>query len=210
MAVMSGLLPRPATRGHEAPRSGRRAIRAANPNEAAVLSCLHRSLARDAFAFEACIDADPAANRSIVLVCEVSEAIAGYLCVGDPNALLGPAPSPGPQTETPARWELRALGVAPQFRRTGVATDLWRASMSRIPAGIVTVSGDIRPDRAAATAWLRARGFDLDPVLAPVVPEARIPLFGMRDARFEAAVATLQANLAAPRKVRSRIATRRL
>ena len=163
MAVSEGLLPRPRAHRHDAPRSGRRVVRLANPNEAAVLSCLHGSLAQDACAFETCIDADPTTSGAVVLVCEVSEAIAGYLCVGDPRLMVD-ASTPMPQrADAPCWWRLRALGVAPQFRRSGVATDLWRASLDRLPDVITHVYGHVRADKPAATAWCQAAGFMVEP-----------------------------------------------
>ena len=163
MAVSEGLLPRSRAHRHDAPRSRRRVVRLANPNEAAVLSCLHGSLAQDACAFETCIDPDPTTSGAVVLVCEVSEAIAGYLCVGDPRLMVD-ADTPAPKRAvTLCCWRFRALGVAPQFRRTGVATDLWRASLNRLPGVITNVYGRVRADKPAAVSWCQAAGFTVEP-----------------------------------------------
>lgn len=211
MAVTDELLARPRNHRHAAARPGRRVVRPALPNEAAVLSCLHRSLARDAFLFETSIPVHLADGGAIVLVCEVSEAIAGYLCLGDSRLVLdGRGLETQPEIEagsdeSAARWTLRAFGVTPQFRRTGVATDLWQAALDLVPDSVTTVTGDVRPDKGAAASWLYARGFALDPVpIAPVGPErATGALDGVapfipavvRERRFTADVAALRANL---------------
>ena len=213
-------MPRTAARGHEAPRAGRRVIRAAYPSEAAVLGCLHRSLARDSFAFEDCLGIDPRATSSIVLVCEVSEAIAGYLCLGDP-LLMSDDPSSPATGSVSTRWELRAIGVAPQFRRTSVATDLWRIALGAVPAPVGEITGDVRADRISAAAWLRARGFALNrragSSTAPTPTPDRDDLLtpsGAREAHFAADIAALRANVdragavhAAPHHVTQRTAT---
>ena len=214
MAVIEGLVPRTVARGHEAPRAGRRVIRAANVSEAAVLGCLHRSLARDTFAFEDCLGSDPRATSSIVLVCEVSEAIAGYLCLGDP-LLMSDAPESPASGTVSTRWELRAIGVAPQFRRSSVATDLWRVALGSVPAAVVEITGDVRADRVSAAAWLRTRGFALDRRAGSTTAARAVGLWpgdglqpsdvfqpsnvfrpsGAREAHFAADVAALRANL---------------
>jgi len=165
---------------------------------------LHRSLAQATCPFETYIATDRTANGSIVLVCEVSEAIAGYLCVGDPHLMLDPT-TPGPPAGVAFPWwKLRALGVAPQYRRTGVATDLWRAALDRIPDVITNLYGNVRLDQDAAVSWYRARGFDLDPVFrvtAPALTDRRV-LFApssSREVHFHADIATLRANLQSPR-----------
>ena len=192
-------MPRTAARGHEAPRAGRRVIRAANLSEAAVLGCLHRSLARDTFAFEDCLGSDPRATSSIVLVCEVSEAIAGYLCLGDP-LLMSDDPEFPATGSVSTRWELRAIGVAPQFRRSSVATDLWRVSLAAVPAEVVEITGDVRADRVSAAAWLRTRGFALNGAVgagtgSTTALAARLTPSGAREAHFAADVAVLRANV---------------
>lgn len=223
MTVIEELRVRPEARRRAAPRPRRRVVRLAQPGEAAVLSCLHHSLARDTFLFEDSIAAGPSAG-AVVLVCEVSEAIAGYLCVGDPARVLEPADLRTPirraglggagsvaeqenavgdgatavgagatavgDDGTATGWRLRAFGVAPQFRRTGVATDLWRAALDSFPATISSVEGSTRADLAAALAWYGARGFDLD----PADPDDATSLAG-RACRFTADVDTLRANL---------------
>jgi hypothetical protein len=197
MAAINGLRTRPATHRRPAQRSARRVVRPANPNEAAVLSCLHRSLAQDAFAFETCIASAWPASRSIVLVCEVSETIAGYLCLGVPTPMLAETTSP-PVDLSSTRWVLHALGVAPQFRRTGVATDLWRASLDQLPSGITQVSSRLRRDTGSAGAWFRASGFDLTPAAEPrpggTDEDAVAGPGGARELHFQASVSALRAN----------------
>lgn len=207
MDVIEELLARPRNHRHAAARPGRRVVRPALPNEAAVLSCLHRSLARDAFLFETSIPVHLADGGAIVLVCEVSEAIAGYLCLGDSRLVLDQSglEIEAESDEAATRWTLRAFGVTPQFRRTGVATDLWQVALDLVPDAVTTVTGDVRPDKGAAASWLYARGFALDPVpIAPVGPErATGALDGVapftpavaRERRFTADVAALRANL---------------
>jgi len=158
-----------------------------------VLSVLHHALAWDTFAFGPAIGARPALDGAVVLVCEVSESIAGYLCLGDPRLVLVAAGSPaepaGPAD--PAVWALRAFGVAPQFRHIGVATDLWRAALELVPTTITHVAGSTRSDLAAAVGWYEASGFRADATGATSSAAAAPAERG-----FRADVATLRARAA--------------
>lgn len=196
MAAINGLRTRPATHRRPVPRPGRRVVRPANANEAAVLSCLHRSLAQEAFAFDTCIAPASPASRSVVLVCEVSETIAGYLCLGVLTPMLEETTGPAADDRC-TRWVLHALGVAPQFRRTGVATDLWRASLDQLPSAVTQVSSRLRRDTGTAGAWFRASGFDLTPPSEPRpgrTDEDAVGPGGARELHFQASVSALRAN----------------
>ncbi|QTE30186.1 GNAT family N-acetyltransferase [Pengzhenrongella sicca] len=191
-----GTLARPHTHRRAVARTGRRSVRPALPNEADVLSVLHHALTWDTFAFGSAITARRAADGAVVLVCEVGDSIAGYLCLGDPllvrpapEAPAGPAQPADPATPAePGVWTLRAIGVAPQFRRTGVATDLWRAALECVPASITHVLGSTRTDLVAAVGWYEARGFGADPAVVP--PTAQTPV---SELSFRGDVVTLRA-----------------
>jgi GNAT superfamily N-acetyltransferase len=154
MALTQVVLPRAGRPPRVPGRGRRRRVRTALPSESAVLWTLHRALVDDACAFETFLTPVPEpagrgegdeGTAGFVLVCEVRNAIVGYL------SLVG---------IDDARWELRALGVTPEHRRTGVASALLHEALRRLPADVTRLEGSPPDERSAA--WAEALGFTLD------------------------------------------------
>lgn len=113
-----------------------------------MLWTLHRALVDDACAFETFVAPGPEpvdGTAGFVLVCEVRDAIVGYLSLVEVDG---------------SRWELRALGVTPEHRRTGVAAALLHDALRRLPASVCGLEGTAPDERSAA--WAEALGFTLD------------------------------------------------